>query len=310
MESSNIMSFQELVRFRKSYEGFEDGFMNPSQIENGRYDQAEAIDPWNRWHSSIPADILVIGQDWGSQDYYVENEGSDNDSNPTCKNLATLFEEIGIEIGTPSNPSQNSRLFFANIIPAVRTGKMSGNTTKITVKMVKKYATLFIEPLIQILNPKIIITLGKNPLIGLCEVLDLDKISNIPLSEVVGTSPIWVNENLIVAPMFHCGSLGLANRNLQQQKLDWAKLGNYIGHMKKETSAAQGLVFDRNSEAQRKLQEISSLVIRLQEVFAIEAILNDMRLSDNGKEYIEQWRLIRSEGNDLKERLRSLTDHL
>ena len=58
------MTYEELVAKRKNYGLSFEGFLNQAKIENGIYDKGNYLEPWAQWHNSVPADVLVVGQDW------------------------------------------------------------------------------------------------------------------------------------------------------------------------------------------------------------------------------------------------------
>ncbi len=152
--------YTALVEKRKKDRFFpEEGLSNPSNIENGIFDSDE-IGPWSRWHNDLDARILIIGQDWGDNRFFIDNQGRDTDNNPTNNNLKALFKEIGYDIGTarPEIPYQKG-LFFSNAILGIKTseGGMSGAVRQ---KWVKHSTIEYTLPLIDIIKPEVIITLG------------------------------------------------------------------------------------------------------------------------------------------------------
>ncbi len=121
------MTYDELVQVRKKYP-FEDLspvidkgetiiLKNPSRIESGIYDTKDELNPWSLWQGDLNAEILVIGQYWGGEICYKEQEGKDTDDDSTNKNLIKLFNSIGIKIRKPSEQyldKHNQNLFFTN----------------------------------------------------------------------------------------------------------------------------------------------------------------------------------------------------
>jgi uracil-DNA glycosylase len=217
------MNYQELVNKRKEYHLDEStGFINQSEIENGEYDSGEYLDPWGQWHNAVPA---RIGQDWGGKKYFLKNKGKDVDSNYTCSNLVKLFAEAGIDIGKPNSPGLNSRLHFANLISFIRVGPMQGNGDNIINDIfINKCIDEFIRPLINIVEPEIIITLGSFPFKGV--LMAFDKTETVSsFTSLVENAPIELRPGLKLYPMFHCGAMGVnLNRKLEKQKMDWGKL--------------------------------------------------------------------------------------
>jgi len=219
MEMIKKEQYRRLVKKRKAHP-FSEGLLNPSEIENGKYDKDDQLGPWSRWQGNLDASILLIGQDWGNIDYYLDNKGYDTDHNPTNQNLVELFASIGINIGIPSKPNFSAPVFFTNTILGI---KKNGNmSAKVRKAWAKESAELFLAPLIEIICPKTIITLGGHAYGEIARIYDL---SVLPLRELINTNPIRVGEKEVYA-MYHCGGLGLANRNFQLQKGDWARIEN------------------------------------------------------------------------------------
>lgn len=228
------MTYTELVNYRKKYDVKITGFINQSQVAPIELDMGDHLEPWSKWQGKIPADILVVGQDWGSEDYYLKNNGKDDDVNPTCKNLISLFEEIGIKIGTPGEPKRDVNIHFTNIIPFLRTGKMQGSAeVKINNGVIKKCANEFLEPLIDIVKPKIIIALGAWPFLGVVSALKVDYDKKKKYRELVNASPFYSGDSILIFPMFHCGTLSInMNQPLAGQKKDWSKIKQHIDREK------------------------------------------------------------------------------
>jgi hypothetical protein len=216
------MTYEELVNARKVYKPLPDGLINQGELD---FDNGCYLDPWGKWHNHLSPDILVIGQDWGNVKYYNKNKGKDNDLNPTCRNLAKLFTSIGMDIGTPSNPDTTLRIHLANIIPFIRRGKMQGSLELILNQDdVNNFAVLFINPLLEIIKPKVIITLGLASTRAILNIFTLT-VEKKTLTDMVAISPINLTADIKLVPMFHCGASVInRNRSLEQQKNDWLRV--------------------------------------------------------------------------------------
>jgi len=224
------MTYNDLVEKRKAYNLQIEGLINAADIKGNDYDAGHYLEPWAKWHNSSPAQILLVGQDWGGQKYYLNNRGGDNDQNPTCKNLITLFERIKIDVGFPSAPIKEVNLHFTNIIPFLRTDQMQGSLNKIlTQTLINEFAIEFTKPLIEIVEPQIIVTLGIAAFRGITSIYEMTTSNNVKLKDIVGHGPVILKEGLLLFPMFHCGSSGVnRNRKLIEQMADWDKIGPYL----------------------------------------------------------------------------------
>jgi DNA polymerase len=216
--------YNQLVSARKNcFLCKEFGVTNQSETP---YD-TNSIGKWSDWQGNLNAKIMVIGQDWGSLKYWLDNHGTDYEKNPTNLNLIQLFEELGFKIGTIFNPNPNEPLFFSNAVLCLKSGTMSAS---IPQRCFRQCGSRFLKPLIDIIKPEILITLGTAPfksILGLYNPEGWIKVP--PLRDVMRKSPIILNrEGLKLFPVYHCGGLGLTNRKLLEQKKDWNFMKSWV----------------------------------------------------------------------------------
>ncbi len=95
---------------------------------------------------------------------------------------------------------------------------MSG---KVLTKWLNESTENFLIPLLQILQPEIIVTLGTVAYQAIAEVYSLPI---NPLKVLIQNNPVQLDETINLYAMYHCGGLGLANRPLLTQMLDWQKI--------------------------------------------------------------------------------------
>ena len=215
--------YDELVKKRKEFR-FND-LKNPNDIENGAYDTDDAINPWSLWQGNLDADILVIGQDWGDENYFIQNKGRDTDDNPTNKNLKELFHSIDIDLGTPTKPDTSASVFLTNAILGIKPGGMSA---KVKASWVNESTEEFLKPLIEIIEPQIIIALGVQAYKAVKKTYKLKQ--KATLKDLSKLNPIIIGDKKLFA-FYHCGRLGTANRNLDNQKADWSKILKNFRHV-------------------------------------------------------------------------------
>ena len=187
----------------------------------------DSIGKWSDWQGNLDAKILVIGQDWGSTKYWEDNDGKDTTQNPTNLHLKELFSALGFNIGDVSNPKHDEPLFFTNSVLCLKTGNMSSRIPK---KCFQNCGSRFLKPLIDLVKPQILITLGTAPFKSILELFNPEGWKKVPpLRDVLRKSPILLtSEGLKLFPVYHCGGLGLANRNLEEQKHDWEYISERI----------------------------------------------------------------------------------
>ncbi len=107
--------YPQLVQKRKACRLCID-LTNPSVCENGVYDQEGHIGPWTRWQGNLNAELMVIGQDWGGEDFYITHQGKGNDENATNKTICELLALIAML--TLSYPDKNGKARFSSLTPS------------------------------------------------------------------------------------------------------------------------------------------------------------------------------------------------
>ena len=155
---------------------------------------------------------------------------------PTDIHLAELFKVLHFDdiVGTKYDD-----LFFTNLVLGYRVKGSSGDCHQEWMKRDLK----FFYRLVHILQPKVILCLGRNTFEGVLSAFGID-------SPIMGLSynsfierrkPISIavkgGASVIVFPLAHCGSLGTMNRNadygksstdLTKQKEDWDYINKYL----------------------------------------------------------------------------------
>jgi hypothetical protein len=222
---SKKKKFEELVLKRKQ-DKFPDGLENPSRL-NPEYDLELSLNPYDKWQNNLDSEFLFVGQDWGNVKYFRENKGLDMDNSPTNQTLIKLIKYgTGKEITLPSFGNKNSDFFFTNAIIGIKETTKKGMSSSIKSKWLKHSIDFFLNPLIKIIQPKYIVTLGKPAYDAIATIYGLPK--NQTMKSLVNTNPKIVN-GVKIFSFFHCGRLGLANRGEIDQIKDWEKMRKNIG---------------------------------------------------------------------------------
>ena len=115
------------------------------------------INRWNLWQGNLDADIMVIGQDYGQKEDGVAVEvcSWSNKKDQTNIRLKELFEKA-FKIALDSNETP---LFFTNMANCYRKKRTSGGMHSGWLPIC---ANKYMERLIRIVRPKIIIVLGRS----------------------------------------------------------------------------------------------------------------------------------------------------
>jgi hypothetical protein len=162
-------AYRTLVQKRKAFRFAE--LLNPSEIEGGRYD-CDHVELWARWLGNLNAKIMLVGKDFGGKDFYIKFKGGCDPNSVTNLNLIKLFACIGINIGTPSMPDQDVPVFLTNaIIGIVDTARKGGNCISSLSK--RESTSEFLRPLIDIVDPRVIIAMGKEAYECVCDAFEV-----------------------------------------------------------------------------------------------------------------------------------------
>lgn len=222
-------------------------------------EECQEINLWTYWQGriNIKADILLLGQDWaspwknGELITYVANvlsskDGSskryieeiDKGSSPTDK----MLRELMLSLGREYDPFEvdNNKLFFSNLCLGYRDHGVTGGLELTALKN----DVVYTEKLISIVEPKLVICIGKDAFDAFVKKTEI---------VVIGKDKSYYNrlasgENYAMykgIPIFgqaHTGSYGIKNRakygpekilytkeNAKKLLLsDWSYMGKYL----------------------------------------------------------------------------------
>ncbi|MDA8091078.1 MAG: uracil-DNA glycosylase family protein [Nitrospiraceae bacterium] len=217
-------AYEELVKKRKSCR-LCCGLSNPSYVSDGKYDSNE-IGPWSLWQSNLNAELLIVGQDWGDISYFQKWEGRDQPAkNPTNENLQDLLAHIDIQIGKPRE-IQGQVIFFTNLILCFKQG---GLQSPVKNDWLINCTREFFRPLIEIINPRVILALGKRVSESILDRYKIPYSKNKKLYDIMQRSPYELTSSTVLFPLYHCGA-GSINRNrpMIEQKKDWTQVSEWM----------------------------------------------------------------------------------
>lgn len=215
-------AYLRLVEKRKSFQ-FEK-LLNPSEIAGGKFD-CDHVELWARWMGNLNAKIMLIGKDFGGKDFFLRFEGGCDPKSTTNLHLIRFFSTLGIDIGTPDKPNHSAPVFFTNSVFGIIDSSAKGGNI-IPIRTQKESALEFLRHLIDIVDPLIIIAMGKEAYKGTCLALGLEGFRN--LRQAVDSNPTKLTNGRLVFVVYHCGGLGLANRPLASQESDWRRIKAYL----------------------------------------------------------------------------------
>jgi DNA polymerase len=188
---------------------------NPSDV-NPDYDSDE-IGMWSLWQGDLNAKIMVVGQDWSDIKTYNNWKGRDKDTNATNTNLIELLSIIGYNIKSPeTSNTKNNGLFFTNAVLCLKKGGMQA---EVDDDSYKKCMTTFLKPLIELIKPNLIISLGYKAYLGVTSLYGVKQQED--MKSAVRTL-ISLNKDTKLYAVYHCGKKSInMNRHWEDMKKDW-----------------------------------------------------------------------------------------
>lgn len=204
---------------------------NLSALTPARFDSSH-VGPWTRWAHDLNAELMIIGQDWGDERYFVENRGLDNPTNPTNIALQELVLSIGLQLpqppiagAVPDPRSANCGIWLTNALLWLKTGGLSA---KVRDDWFGDGAAYFLKAQIDIVQPRVIVALGQRAYGLVLSSYNLPKqrgpfLSVVEMKEPVTLSPEARGVRLVA--VYHCG-IRIRNtlRHFPEQRNDWVRV--------------------------------------------------------------------------------------
>lgn len=199
------------------------GVTNPSSFRGGMFD-SDQLGPWTLWQGNLGAQCMVVGQDWGDTNYFLDNQGREAPNNPTNTTLRNLLAIAGLRIDPPSaEKSPEGVVFFTNAILCLKQG---GLQAAVDSAWFDNCGTHFLRPTIDLLAPRVVITLGERAYRAACYAYSLRPQA---FRRAVEGDPTQLPSRTLLVPVYHCGARILnTHRPLAIQKRDWARVGRVL----------------------------------------------------------------------------------
>tara|TARA_R110002074_G_scaffold170005_3_gene331959 strand:- start:21138 stop:21821 length:684 start_codon:yes stop_codon:yes gene_type:complete len=204
-------------RQRKTYEGYS----SIGDFNNGAY-ECDYISPYSISSHNVDTKVLVILQDWCSEESFDENVCEETlkygftPSVRTNINLQKLLEEhFHISL---------NEAYATNLFPYIKKGSMSAS---IPQKDLVKAAKEFTLPAMQIIRPTIAICLGLDTFNAIR--IACGKEDKYPMDKAINSS-FEFNGTTIFAQA-HTGQMGINNRNrggVERVSGDWKKMAEHL----------------------------------------------------------------------------------
>lgn len=161
---------------------------------------------WTDWFNRLDSNIMIIGQDWGiyadmKKLYDLLNSNKDNwneliDSEKS--NTKKLLNEF-ISVSSKNRYSLDD-IFITNAIMCARGGN-NYRGDNIDLKKSTLNCSEYLLRQIEIVKPRVILTLGYYPLMSLSKVLNF-KIEKT-LRETINNTPEIISDDFVIIPLYH-----------------------------------------------------------------------------------------------------------
>jgi DNA polymerase len=214
---------EALVRQRQSCRLCTD--RDPNQIRNGStFDfEPQILSYWSQWLGHRQPKLLIVGQDFGTVEYFLKFRGRDDPGSRTNANLRELLVIAGMEVGVPPESDPAALVFLTNSILCLKSGSMNAPIKK---SWVRNCSAHYLRPLIRFLQPPVIVGMGSGGWMAVREALDL---SGVPDSISQAAGNRWRTAlGQAVFAVGHCSGLGLVNRSWEKQVMDWSRIGKAV----------------------------------------------------------------------------------
>ena len=193
------------------------GLTNPSVVDKGKFDGNE-IGPWTRWNGDLNAQLLVVGQDWGSKATFIKQVGLDRADSDTNEMLVYLLASVGIDVKSAPNPRTNSGVFQTNAALCLKEGN---DSSPVKDQWFKNCGQAFLRRQIDLVQPRVVVALGKKAYQGICNAYGMEPVSKF--SNAIGlTLPMKGTDGIRMIPVSHCSPMACnMNRSRSRQFQDW-----------------------------------------------------------------------------------------
>ena len=169
---------------------------------------------WTDWYNRLNSKIMIIGQDWGPYNDMekIYNKIINEEKSMTKKMLENYL------IQSSKDENILDKIYITNAIMCARKGNnYRGNNIKL--KDSTKNCLEYIKIQIDIVNPKVILTLGYYPLYSLSQIFkfNIEK----QLTDTIKKQSYFKVDNIVIIPLYHPTAQVKKEIQLQQYKKIW-----------------------------------------------------------------------------------------
>ena len=222
------------------------GYKNQAELG---YDTGE-VGNYSTWANDLDADVLIVAQDFSNQAIYMrdkgliepkrlsEDAGPGDYSTETNFFLRELTKVIGRDMGLPTHAGGKG-VFLTNAVLCLKPGAMNAANP---AKVIANCGARFLRPLVELIQPKVIVTLGAVPTRSVLMAYTPDAPELAPLRKaafgiVFRQGPYHLPNGTRLYPMYHPGRLGQSQRQRAEptgangwelMKADWRRMNKLL----------------------------------------------------------------------------------
>jgi len=218
------LRYEQLVTERKACQFCSQyALTNPSCIDVPA--DSERIGPYSLWQGNLDSPLVVVGQDFADVDGYQINMGWPGENVGTNLTLVKLVAEAGLNISAPKKGASEDVIFCTNAVLCLKQGGMQAAVRSVCYSACGKR---FLRPLIELIKPKAVATLGSGALKAILRAYEIENSSSL-LNLLDSGRTFDLSGGVRLFPMAHPSKSVLnITRSLETQLSDWRKLGAYL----------------------------------------------------------------------------------
>lgn len=186
---------------------------NASAIDGGCMD-SDRIGPFSRWQGNLDATLMVVAQDFADVEGFRRHHGWPGERVRTNTTLTALMTRAGIPINPPQLGTTEDRLFFTNAVLCMKRGGMRAPLPECCAA---ECGRLFLRPTIELVAPRVVVTLGGRAMRAVCLAFDLASPASLSAG-VAATIPLM--NPTVLMPLYHPA----ASRPREAQQRDWDRV--------------------------------------------------------------------------------------
>lgn len=222
-----------MVAIRRSYDALVDArtrcvacpsLTNPSAVDGGVFD-SDRIGPYTRWEGRLDSPLVVIAQDFSDLDTFRRLEDWPGAGVPTNLALVELLAAAGIAISPPRTGTPDDVVFFTNAVLCLKAGTMN---SRVSPSCFRACAHRFLKPLIDLLYPRVVVTLGSSALYAIRHAYGLVQRPSLR-SLLASRTSFVLPSGIKVFPLCHPSPVVQRTfRGMAEQRADWARVSHAL----------------------------------------------------------------------------------